>query len=431
MLCEASAMPLERLADGGDWRLCEALLTLHAIADEACAGLFVALDRSDGQGCLYRARGRELLVRTGTLARIPPQLLRVLPRIRTPPTGRACFSRYACVHDSGFETAWYKIPARHPGTDPQADHVEMLLLPWPLRVRSSDFRAVPGSVQRLAKEPFGFFEFVPEERLDLDLLDRVLIAALDEVESVDVVMLPESAIDGHCRTIPTTQPGDRVDRPGTRGDHAPRRHAVIRRFTRFRPRTSHRRTATRQTGSPSDAIHARTTAQSTDKRRRLAVRRAIAVIWTCPGNFGTGLKGPLPVASYSRDFLTMNYYTRISDALRLRALLFEPDSGAELNQVLDRYYAPDYTHRTDGKTLDRDEFAEMVARVRSQVAEGAVTVLDELRDGSAYAERHVFHIRLKNGATQDREVATFGTFAEDGRFRHLNETGFDLDPAER
>ena len=130
VLCEASAMPLERLADGGDWRVCEALLTLHAIADEACAGLFVALDRSDGQACLYRARGRELLARTGSLARIPPQLLRVLPRIRTPPTGRASFSRYACVHDAGFETAWHKIPARHPGTDPQADHVEMLLLPW-------------------------------------------------------------------------------------------------------------------------------------------------------------------------------------------------------------------------------------------------------------------------------------------------------------
>jgi len=122
-------------------------------------------------------------------------------------------------------------------------------------------------------------------------------------------------------------------------------------------------------------------------------------------------------------------YVRISDALS--ALLFDPDSDTELGQVLDRYYAPDYTHRADGKTLDRDEFAEMVSRARSQLAEGVVTVLDELRDGSAYAERHVFHITLKNGATQDREVAIFGTFAEDGRFRHVSETGFDIDPAGR
>ena len=49
--------------------MCEALLTLHAIADEACAGLGVALDKSDGKGCVYRARGRELLARTGSLAR--------------------------------------------------------------------------------------------------------------------------------------------------------------------------------------------------------------------------------------------------------------------------------------------------------------------------------------------------------------------------
>jgi hypothetical protein len=122
-------------------------------------------------------------------------------------------------------------------------------------------------------------------------------------------------------------------------------------------------------------------------------------------------------------------YARISDALS--ALLFEPDSGAEPGQVLDQYYAPDYTHRSDGKTLDREEFAQMVARARSQLAEGTVTVLDEFRYGSAYAERHVFHITLKDGATQDREVAIFGTFAEDGRFRHLTETGFDIDPAER
>jgi hypothetical protein len=128
----------------------------------------------------------------------------------------------------------------------------------------------------------------------------------------------------------------------------------------------------------------------------------------------------------SEDFPVMNY-VRISDALR--ALVFEPDPGAELDQVLDRYYAPGFTYRADGKTLDRTEFAEMVARVRGQVATGSVTVLDELRDGSAYAERHVFHITLKNGATQDREVAIFGTFAPDGRFQHLDETGFDIAPA--
>ena len=50
-------------------------------------------------------------------------------------------------------------------------------------------------MQRLDKEPFGFFEFSPSERLDLDLVSRVIVAARDEVESVDAVLLPESAVD--------------------------------------------------------------------------------------------------------------------------------------------------------------------------------------------------------------------------------------------
>jgi hypothetical protein len=62
-------------------------------------------------------------------------------------------------------------------------------------VKASDFRPVEGSVQRLSKDPFGFFEFAPGEGLDLDLLDRVLVAARNEAKSVDVVCLPESAVE--------------------------------------------------------------------------------------------------------------------------------------------------------------------------------------------------------------------------------------------
>jgi hypothetical protein len=192
---ERASMPLEQLAQGRDWRICEALLIVHTIADEACAGLFAALDRSDGRGFLYRARGRELLARTGSLARIPSHLARVLPKVSTPRDGGANLSRYVCVQRPGLETRWYKLPARHPGTDSRAEHVNVLMLPWPLRVRESDFRPVEGSVSRLSKEPFGLFEFAPSESLDLDLVDRTLVAARDEVNHVDVVVLPESAVE--------------------------------------------------------------------------------------------------------------------------------------------------------------------------------------------------------------------------------------------
>jgi hypothetical protein len=192
---EGSDLSLDDLALGRDWRVCEALLTLHAIADEACAGLGSASACAIGPGAAYRGRARELLARTGSLARFSPRLVRVLPKIRTPPTGRASFARYACVAGSGLDANWHKLPTRHPGTEPQAQFVHFLLLPWPLRVRESDFRPLEGSVQRLDREPFGFFEFAPAERLDFDLLDRVLTAARDEVDSVDAVVLPESSIE--------------------------------------------------------------------------------------------------------------------------------------------------------------------------------------------------------------------------------------------
>src|SRR5262245_48579413 len=161
ILRERAGIPLEHLTEGHDWRMCEALLTLHAIADEACAGLGIALDRSDGKGCIYRARGRELLARKGTMSRVPPHLLRVLPKVRTPPNGTSlrAFSRYACVRGPSVEARWHKVPARRRGTDPRARHANLLLLPWPLRVRESDFRPLEGSVQGLAQEPYGFFEF--------------------------------------------------------------------------------------------------------------------------------------------------------------------------------------------------------------------------------------------------------------------------------
>ena len=192
---ERAETPLEHLASGRDVRMCEALLTLHAIADEACAGLGIALDTMDATACVYRARGRELLARTGSLARVNPRCLRVLPKVRTPPTGRPAFSRYACVHGPGIEARWHKIPARHRGTDLRSEYATLLLLPWPLRVRASDFHPIDGSVQRLTNDPFGFFEYAPAESLDLDLLDRVLVAARQESGGVDVVLLPESAID--------------------------------------------------------------------------------------------------------------------------------------------------------------------------------------------------------------------------------------------
>ena len=189
--------PLSDLAEARDWRLCEALLTLHAIADEACAGLGVALYAAGADGVRYRARARELLARTGSLARIPARLIRVLPKAGTPASGSSArvLSRYAAVQVAGIEARWYKAYVRGLTTQPFAKKLSYLLLPWPLRILESDFRPVAGPLQRLAGDPFGFFGFTPAGQLDLDLVDRTLAAARDQAGPVDVVILPESAVE--------------------------------------------------------------------------------------------------------------------------------------------------------------------------------------------------------------------------------------------
>src|SRR5215470_10973505 len=114
---ERSATTLDELAIGRAWRICQALLTLHAIADEACAGTGVAVADVSRDGQRFRARARELLARTGTLSRISRQRLRVLPRVRNPVGGPSIrsLSRYVCVRGPEVDAAWNRIPARGVG----------------------------------------------------------------------------------------------------------------------------------------------------------------------------------------------------------------------------------------------------------------------------------------------------------------------------
>jgi hypothetical protein len=99
------------------------------------------------------------------------------------------------VQRPGIDVAGTRCPLATAAPDLRSEYATLLLLPWPLEVKASDFRPVEGSVQRLSKDPFGFFEFAPAEGLDFDLLDRVLVAARQEARSVDVVCLPESAVE--------------------------------------------------------------------------------------------------------------------------------------------------------------------------------------------------------------------------------------------
>jgi hypothetical protein len=192
---KGSATALDELATGHAWRICQGLITLHAIADEACAGTGVAVPDVPRVGHRFRARARELLARTGTLSRISRRRLRVLPRVRNPVGGPSIrsLSRYVCVREPSVDAVWNRIPARTVGTGSTAEDGNVLMLPWPLRIDAEDFKPT-GTVERAGLEPHGFFEFAPGELLDLDLADRVLKSAREQGGTVEIVVLPESAL---------------------------------------------------------------------------------------------------------------------------------------------------------------------------------------------------------------------------------------------
>lgn len=112
----------------------------------------------------------------------------------------------------------------------------------------------------------------------------------------------------------------------------------------------------------------------------------------------------------------------------LTDLLFTP--GLDLDQAADRHFAPDYRQRTDGTWANRTEFLTHIAHLRKVIANGTVTVHEELVDGDHYADRHTVDVTKTDGSTVGMEVYLFAEFAPDGRFRRIEETTLMLTGAE-
>ena len=158
VVCDALDTPIDELASGQAWRICEALLTLHAVSDEACAGVAAGVSTPGDTPTALEVRMRDLLEQTGTIARIDPALMRVVPKYRTAPGGitTRSISRYLTLVGPKVS---YRINRSPASARSAHGPLNMLLLPWPLRVTATDFHPVPQSIQARQVEPFGFFRF--------------------------------------------------------------------------------------------------------------------------------------------------------------------------------------------------------------------------------------------------------------------------------
>ncbi|THT98750.1 nuclear transport factor 2 family protein [Lampropedia puyangensis] len=120
--------------------------------------------------------------------------------------------------------------------------------------------------------------------------------------------------------------------------------------------------------------------------------------------------------------------TAITIATALNEILNRLD--IPIDDILDRHFSPDYRQRTNGQWDDREAFSQHLHALRKIVALADIEILDELRDGNRYADRHRVHITKHNGEKVVQEVYLFAQLDDAGRFTRIEETTLMLEGAE-
>lgn len=101
-----------------------------------------------------------------------------------------------------------------------------------------------------------------------------------------------------------------------------------------------------------------------------------------------------------------------------------------LEDVLDRHFSPEYRQRTNGRWDDREAFSRHARKLREVVASARIEVLDEIRDGNRYADRHRVHVTKHDGGQAVQEVYLFAELDAAGRFLRVEEVTLMLEGVE-
>ncbi|NVB36254.1 hypothetical protein G6O69_00320 [Pseudenhygromyxa sp. WMMC2535] len=211
-LCELLAASFDRtvieLAEPASWPLCRALLELHALADLASAGFGVPGScELPGVGM----RARQALLYRGSVATLPPDRVRVLPKLRTPQTGLTIrsLSHNLAIDRSEVRVKWRTSTMLQPGA--RAHELNLLILPWPYEVDEDDFRELHVGDAAIDPQTFGFFAYEPRQRFDPRAhLVPLLDVAEREHGNVSAVIMPESALSERELESVERRLGDRV-----------------------------------------------------------------------------------------------------------------------------------------------------------------------------------------------------------------------------
>jgi hypothetical protein len=189
-------MPLEEVRRGEAHDVWEALLTLHAIADEACAGLAAGIPPDSGPS--FEQRAWQQLAEHGSLSRVSSERIHVTPKSHFAHRGISIrsFSRHLALSYQSVDVQWRRLEQEINSSRTQriSRQYNIVLAPWPLTLSADAFHPVDVPVDNIDRDSFGFFEFDPRTSTNLTMLERLVRAAYREVRHVDTVVFPEGAV---------------------------------------------------------------------------------------------------------------------------------------------------------------------------------------------------------------------------------------------
>lgn len=180
--------------------LAEQLIRLTLLADEASCGIGVSWDDKT-----FLSMAGQALFNNGGRSYgwdVPYDSVSVLGKQHTPAKGatfRSLTHHLALYHFGEVEARWTQTPANPPGSPAPRQGLNLLLLPWPQRVRAQDFQQVATGVKRADEsEPPGYFRYNPvKSDTPRDFgrrLKRALKDGREHADRIDAIVFPELAL---------------------------------------------------------------------------------------------------------------------------------------------------------------------------------------------------------------------------------------------
>jgi hypothetical protein len=189
--------------------VCQSLLQICAIADEACAGMGTPGTHYEEDEKPERIQTIEELFsyvdtilqrdRNGSTLceEIDTGCLRVLPKMRTPQTGltiRSLSHHLSLCSANEVRPKWTLVSYPHK----EELALNLLLVPWPVRVAPIQFtptRGLPQEMGNMEEEEFGFFTFTHDDSGGVGPdIESLMTNAKNLVGPIHGVVLPELAL---------------------------------------------------------------------------------------------------------------------------------------------------------------------------------------------------------------------------------------------